>query len=324
MNGEVFDRPPSDVRQTMTVIYYELYKYVRSARMVGIFALAALIVAIILIIPPALGQEYPRDPAYFAQRFFLWTGVLIVVGATLFAGDSLASEFQGRTGYLMFPNPVKRLVYFTGKLLASLLTMFFVVSVFYVVVSLLTIWHSQSFSDLTYRSFGLALLYVVAAVGVGYLVSAVMKGATGALVFTFAILFLIFPILDGVLSFAGAKPGVLGDLRGAGHLLHHADPLPHRPAAHPAHGGSVRRGRERGPDLELLPGRRHRRPGHGHLRRRHHPRSVGHLPAEGDGGLTALSDSLTAVAECHELLSASKLALERLPGHPQRFSPVRR
>jgi hypothetical protein len=24
MNGEVFDRPPSDVRQTMTVIYYEL------------------------------------------------------------------------------------------------------------------------------------------------------------------------------------------------------------------------------------------------------------------------------------------------------------
>jgi ABC-2 type transport system permease protein len=188
------------------VTYYELYKYVRSARMVGIFALAALIVAIILIIPPALGQEYPKDPAYFAQRFFLWSSVLIVVGATLFAGDSLASEFQSRTGYLMFPNPVKRWVYFTGKLLASLLTMFFVISVFYVVVSLLTVWHSQSFSDLTYRSFGLSLLYIVAALGVGYLISAVMKGATGALVFTFAILFLIFPILDGVLSFAGAKP----------------------------------------------------------------------------------------------------------------------
>lgn len=206
MNGEAFDTPPSDVRQVMTVAYYELYKYVRSARMVGIFALAALIIALILIIPPALGQEYPKDPAYFAQRFFLWSSVLIVVGATLFAGDSLASEFQSRTGYLMFPNPVKRWVYFTGKLLASLLTMSFVISVFYIVVSLLTIWHSQSFSDLTYRSFGLSLLYIVAAVGVGYLVSAIMKGATGALVFTFAILFLIFPILDGVLSFAGAKP----------------------------------------------------------------------------------------------------------------------
>ncbi|MDW5561673.1 MAG: ABC transporter permease [Methanomassiliicoccus sp.] len=204
--NEVFDRPPSDGQQVMTVTYYELYKYVRSARMVGILALAALIVALILVIPPALGQEYPKDPAYFAQRFFLWSSVLIVVGATLFAGDSLASEFQSRTGYLMFPNPVKRWVYFTGKLLASLITMFLVLSVFYIVVSLLTIGHSQTFSDLTYRSFGLSLLYIVAAVGVGYLVSAVMKGATGALVFTFAILFLIFPILDGVLSFAGAKP----------------------------------------------------------------------------------------------------------------------
>ena len=206
MAGEIFDRPPSDMRQIATVVYYELYKYVRSARMVGIFALAVLIVALILIVPPALGQEYPRDPAYFAQRFILWANVLIVVGATLFAGDSLASEFQGRTGYLMFPNPVKRYVFFTGKFLASLLTMVFVVAVFYVAVSLLTIWHSQRFSDLTYDSFGLSVLYIVAAISVGYLISSIMKGATGALVFTFAVLFLIFPIIDGVLSFAGAKP----------------------------------------------------------------------------------------------------------------------
>jgi ABC-2 type transport system permease protein len=174
--------------------------------MVGIFALAVLIIALILIVPPALGQEYPRDPAYFAQRFILWANVLIVVGATLFAGDSLASEFQNRTGYLMFPNPVKRYVFFAGKYLASLLTMVFVVTVFYTAVSVLTIWHSQSFSDLTFDSFGMAVLYIFAAVSVGYLISAIMKGATGALVFTFAVLFLIFPILDGVLSYAGAKP----------------------------------------------------------------------------------------------------------------------
>ncbi len=106
----------------------------------------------------------------------------------------------------MFPNPVKRYVFFTGKFLASLLTMLLVTAVFYVTVSLLTFGHSQNFSDLTYDSFGLSVLYIVAAISVGYLISAIMKGATGALVFTFAVLFLIFPILDGVLSFAGAKP----------------------------------------------------------------------------------------------------------------------
>jgi ABC-2 type transport system permease protein len=206
MDTATYDVPPSDARQIATVVYYELYRYVRSARMVGIFALAALIIALILIIPPALGQEYPRDPAYFAQRFILWANVLIVVGATLFAGDALASEFESRTGYLMFPNPVKRYVYFSGKFLASLITMLITVAVFYAVVAALTLWHSQSVSSLMLDSFGLAVMYIIAAVSVGYLISSIMKGATGALVFTFAVLFLIFPIVDGVLSFAGAKP----------------------------------------------------------------------------------------------------------------------
>jgi ABC-type transport system involved in multi-copper enzyme maturation permease subunit len=203
---EVFENPPSDTVQTLVVAYYELYKYVRSSRLLGIFALAAVIIILILSVPPLLGQQYPKDPAYFAQRFIFWVNVLIVVGATLFAGDSLASEFQSRTGYLMFPNPVKRSVYFIGKIIASIATLFFVLIIYYTVVSLLTIWHSGSLSDLTYQSFGLALIYALAAIGVGYLISAVMKGSTGALVFTFAILFLIFPIIDGVLSFAQAKP----------------------------------------------------------------------------------------------------------------------
>lgn len=199
-------RAPSDVEQTAIVAYYELYKFLRSSRLLGIFALALLIIALIYFVPPALGQEYPREPAYYAQRFFIWSSILVVLGATLFAGDSLSSEFQGRTGYLMFPNPVKRWSYFAGKLAASLVTLFVVVTAYYVIVSLITVWETEGFSDLTYQSYGLALLYSVAAVGVGYLVSAIMKGNTEALVLTLAILFLVLPIVDGVLSFAGVKP----------------------------------------------------------------------------------------------------------------------
>ncbi len=197
---------PSDGRQVLIVARYELLRYIRSNRLLGIFALAALIVALILIVPPALGQPYPKDPAYFAQRFILWANILVIVGATLFAGDALASEFQGRTGYLMFPNPVKRWVFFAGKYIASILTMLFVLVVYYGVISILTFLHSGDVSRLTLDSFGLAFVYMFGTIGVAYLVSSIMKGSTGALVFTFAILFLIFPIVDGVLSFAQVKP----------------------------------------------------------------------------------------------------------------------
>ena len=197
---------PSDFGQTGIVAYYELYRSLRSYRLLGMVALAILIFALIYIVPPALGQEYPKDPAYYAQRFYMWSGVLIVIGATLFSGDSLSSEFQSRTGFLMFPNPVKRGSFFAGKLIASLAILFLVVTAYYVMVSLATIWETGDLSDLTYRSYALALLYSVASVGVGYLVSAIMRGSTEAMVLTLAILFLILPIVDGVLSFAGVKP----------------------------------------------------------------------------------------------------------------------
>lgn len=197
---------PSDLRQAGVVAYYELYKYFQSYRILGMFVLSALVIALILIVPPALGQEYPREPAFYAQRYLLWVSVLTVVGATLFAGDALASEFQNRTAYLMFPNPVKRWAYFAGKLAASVITLAVVITVYYVVVSILTIFQTDGFSDLTFQSYGISLMYVVAAVGVGYLVSSIMKGSTEALVFTLAILLLVFPIIDGVLAVAGVKP----------------------------------------------------------------------------------------------------------------------
>ena len=47
---------------------------------------------------------------------------------------------------------------------------------------------------------------LIAASAVGYLISSFMKGGTGALVFTFAFLFLILAIVDSVCSVALVKP----------------------------------------------------------------------------------------------------------------------
>lgn len=199
-------RLPSDLSQTGTVARYELLKHLRSKRLLGIFALEIIIVILIMAIPPLRGREYPSDPADFVQMFTQWVWVLIIVGTTLFAGDSLVSEFQSRTGYLLFPNPVKRRVLFAGKFAATLAIIFIALAVFYAIVSMLAIAVDGSVPGLTASSFGLAMLFAVSASAVGYLISSVMKGSTGALVLTFALLFLIFPIADGVLTVSQVKP----------------------------------------------------------------------------------------------------------------------
>ena len=84
--------------------------------------------------------------------------------------------------------------------------MFLVVLLYYGIALLLDVGITGGFSTLGVESLLLALLYSVAALAVGYLISATMKGSTGSLILTFALFLFIFSIVDSVLSAGGVKP----------------------------------------------------------------------------------------------------------------------
>ena len=197
---------PGDLQQIGVVTRYELHKHIRSRRIIGILAIEALVIVLILLIPPLTGNAYGKDPATFVSTFTGFTSLLAIVGAILFAGDAIVSEFQGRTGYLILPNPVKRRSFFFGKVLASMIIMLMIMTIYYVAAILAGLAITGGFTELSVYSYLLALLYGAAAISVGYLISAIMKGATAALVLTFAVLLLILPVITQVSTVAGAKP----------------------------------------------------------------------------------------------------------------------
>ena len=100
--------PPSDVNQVGVVVKYEVLKYLRSKRLMGLIIIEALVLLLITALPPLLGNDYATNADAFINGYTGYVTILIVIGATLFAGDAIVSEFQGRTGYLLFPKPVKR------------------------------------------------------------------------------------------------------------------------------------------------------------------------------------------------------------------------
>ncbi|HVO77686.1 MAG TPA: ABC transporter permease, partial [Methanomassiliicoccales archaeon] len=197
---------PRDMEQIAIVTRYELHKHIRSRRIVGILVIEVLVMALILLIPPLTNNPYGNDPAAFISNFANFTSLLIIVAAILFAGDAIVSEFQGRTGYLILPNPVKRSTFFAGKVLASMIIMLGIISLYYLVAIASAFALTGGTTILSVYSYLLALLYGAAAIGIGYLISAIMKGATAALVLTFAVLLLIFPVVTSVSTIAGAKP----------------------------------------------------------------------------------------------------------------------
>ncbi len=200
---------PSDVSQIMTVARYDLFKHLRSRRLQGILVIVVLLLALMLAIPPLVGQPYYDDPTEFVRSvavFFL-TNLLIILGATLFAGDAIVSEYQARTGYLLFPNPIKRSSIYLGKFLATALIVLLIVSLWYGVAILAGLAVTGGISGLALQSYGLAMLYALAAASLGYLIGTFMKGSTGALVLTFFLLLLILPTVDQTVGMiAGIRP----------------------------------------------------------------------------------------------------------------------
>src|SRR5207245_2282640 len=93
--------------------------------------LVGLIIGLFLGLPPALGASYPSTPNAFVSTFATFTGLLVVLSGVLFAADALVSEHEKRTGYFLFPNPVRREVLVLGKIAASLIVSAAVISLYY-------------------------------------------------------------------------------------------------------------------------------------------------------------------------------------------------
>ncbi len=145
------------------------------------------------------------SPESFESRFLNFASFLIIICATFFGADAIVGEFQNRTGYLVFPNPMKRSVLFVGKFMASITAGLMVVVFFYAVLAGLSLVSARGLDDDLLLSFLYAVEFLLAAMAVAYLVSSLLKGTTGATVLTFFLFIMILPIVDSVSMFSGVK-----------------------------------------------------------------------------------------------------------------------
>ena len=213
INKDLKIEVPSDAEQIFLVAKYDVLKHIRSKRLLAI----GVILGLVLVLVTFLGtynNPAPHDAANFIGNYTGFASTLIVIGVTLFAGDAIVSEFQNRTGYLLFPNPVKRSSLYAGKFLASVGIMSLVTVAYYLVAIIIGLMYTGNFTELSVYSMLLAILYGAAATGLAFLISAVMKTSTASLVLTFFMLFMILTIVTTVFSVAHIKPD--GELTFAG------------------------------------------------------------------------------------------------------------
>jgi ABC-2 type transport system permease protein len=184
------------------VIRYEFLKHIRRARLYVILGIALLTELAVLILIPVLLDGYPDNVTVMAVLLTVGPS-LAALGAVFFAGDAIAGEFEGKTGFLLFTNPVKRYVLWIGKYLAGFIAVALMILFTYIIIaiSLLVIYQEVPFEIL--KSFGLCILFASATLSLTFLFSAISKGAMGATVMTLVFIWVISGILESILGFTG-------------------------------------------------------------------------------------------------------------------------
>ena len=192
----------SKFEKLRVVIGYEFLKHIRRRRLYVVLGLTLIAELAVLILLPVLGEGYPDNVMVMAALLSIGPS-LATIGAIFFAGDAIAGEFENKTGYILFPNPVRRITLVIGKYLAcyAAVTLLILFGYAIVSISLLAIYGNVPIE--TAKSFGLCLLYAGSVLSVTFFFSSVSKGAMGATVITLVFIMVISGIIESVLGFTG-------------------------------------------------------------------------------------------------------------------------
>ncbi len=194
----------SEFEKLRVVTGYEFLKHIRRRRLYIILGFTLVVELAVLIGLPLLMDGFPDDIMLMATMLTIGPS-LATLGAVFFAGDAIAGEFESKTGYMLFTNPVRRIALVTGKYLASCVAVILLIIFGYAIVSisLLVIYGNVPIE--TAKSFGLCLLFAGSVLSVTFFFSSVSKGAMGATVMTLLFIMVISGVIETVLLMAG-KP----------------------------------------------------------------------------------------------------------------------
>lgn len=192
----------SDFEKLGIVIRYEFLKHLRRRRLYIILGISLLVEALALILIPVLRDGYPDNVMLMAGMLTVGPS-LAAIGAIFFAGDAIAGEYESKTGFLLFTNPIKRYLLWTGKYLAGFIAVAALIIFTYIItaIALLVIYGEVPLEIL--ESFGLCVLYASATLSITFFFSAISKGSMGATVMTLLFVWVISGIVESVLAFTG-------------------------------------------------------------------------------------------------------------------------
>jgi ABC-2 type transport system permease protein len=155
-----------------------------------------------------LDTDFADTANQFASSNLAFINLLIIISAAVFTGDAISSEFEKKTGLILFPTPQRRNSIFIGRFIAAIIGVWLVVSIYYFITTLeiISVYGASEISIELAKSFLIALIYSVCAISIIFLLSSILKKTVYSSLVGFFLLMMILPIISSVLQLADVEP----------------------------------------------------------------------------------------------------------------------
>ena len=184
------------------IFYTIIFEMKKQRKKLYFFTLISLLIAVLLGYILQLFPEYPlsNTQAEYFSGGLSFISFITLFAACLFFSGIICSEFNKRTGFIVFPK-INKYKLIIGKYLGNLILVIFIVTVYYIVLGLLGFYYYGGPINIRiFYSYGFAILYVIALSSFVTLFSSFMKNVNVTIIITLIILLMGFNIADQIVT----------------------------------------------------------------------------------------------------------------------------
>lgn len=159
--------------------------------------IAILIAVIVGLTPSTARPETSEDLFFIGLMFIIFIEIII---ASLFFSAIICSEFDKKTGFIVFPK-INKYKLIVGKYFGNLILVLIIITVYYLLIGLIGLFYYEGETSIRiFYSYGIALLYISALSSFVTFFSSFLKSVNATIVITFILLLFGFLLIDQLVA----------------------------------------------------------------------------------------------------------------------------
>ena len=199
-------------KQFQDVIKFELIKFLRSRKIRAALILTAIVPLLIylltnFVLDSFISQIYSDSGVVNDYQIFVnFVLTLSLVNVIMFGGDSLTNDFENKTGYTLFINPISRTSFLFGKFVAASIAITSFNIMFYILASIFSYAKHSAIPENVLLSLVFASLFSIGLLSTSFAMSSLFKRSNMSNISFIFIWFIVVGLVEYFLVLAEIKP----------------------------------------------------------------------------------------------------------------------